>query len=205
TINCVSVHRVSKAKCDPYCRYQRERRFTPELSLQMVPPSIKKTRSHGTIVERIGLAKRPKPAKGLPFSSSRVGRQRPVRNSFDLLVGVWNGEAERPCGRRAAEQRDELAASHSITSSALYRSRRSLRLAQRRSGHRAVAWTQLGMFSNCGRSSGFAHLRRRLVNISSTGSMPSGLSRLPSVTKIIPGKPSRLAVNTRAPHLGQKF
>src|SRR5262245_29882178 len=65
--------------------------------------------------------------------------------------------------------------------------------------------TQLGMFSNCGRSSGFAHLRRRLVNISSTGSMPSGLSRLPSVTKIIPGKPSRLLVNTLAPHCGQKF
>src|SRR5215475_334351 len=67
------------------------------------------------------------------------------------------------------------------------------------------AWTQLGMFSNCGRLSGFAHLRRRLVNISSTGSMPSGLSRLPSVTKIIAGKLSRLLVNTLAPHLGQKF
>src|SRR5262249_13580029 len=65
--------------------------------------------------------------------------------------------------------------------------------------------TQLGMFSNCGRSSGFAHLRRRLVNISNTGTMPSGLSRLPSVTKIIPGKPSRLLVNTLAPHCGQKF
>ena len=52
---------------------------------------------------------------------------------------------------------------------------------------------------------GFAHLRRRLVNISSTGSMPSGLSRLPSVTKIIPRKASRLLVNTLAPHSGQKF
>ena len=31
---------------------------------------------------------------------------------------------------------------------------------------------QLGMFSNCGLSSGFAHARRRLVNISSAGSMP---------------------------------
>src|SRR6516225_5454026 len=71
----------------------------------------------------------------------------------------------------------------------------------------AAAWlsTQLGMFSNCGRSSGFAHLRRRSVNISSIGAMPSGLSRLPSVTKIIPGKPSRLLVNTLAPHCGQKF
>jgi hypothetical protein len=45
----------------------------------------------------------------------------------------------------------------------------------------------------------------RVVNISSTGSMPSGLSRLPSVTKIILGKLSRLLVNTLAPHLGQKF
>ena len=44
---------------------------------------IKKTRSHGTIAKGAGLAKRPKPAKGLPFSSSRVGRQRPVRNSLD--------------------------------------------------------------------------------------------------------------------------
>src|SRR5262249_11565307 len=64
---------------------------------------------------------------------------------------------------------------------------------------------QLGVFSNCGRLSGFAHLRRRLVNISSTGSMPLGLSRLPMVTKIIPGKLSRLVLNTLAPQLGQKF
>src|SRR4029077_5933427 len=41
----------------------------------------------GTIAKRVGLAKRLKPAKGLPFSSSRVGRQRPVRNSLDHLVG----------------------------------------------------------------------------------------------------------------------
>jgi hypothetical protein len=62
--------------------------------------SIKKTRSHGTIAKRVGLAKRPKSAKGLPFSSSRVGRQRPVRNSLDHLIGereqpVRNLEAER--------------------------------------------------------------------------------------------------------------
>jgi hypothetical protein len=42
---------------------------------------------------------------------------------------------------------------------------------------RSVAGTQGGMFSNCGRSSGFAHSRRRLVNISSTGSMPSVFSQ----------------------------
>src|SRR5262245_19798026 len=52
------------------------------------PFPIKKTRSHGTIAKRVGLAKRLKPAKGLPFSSSRVGRQRPVRNSLDHLVGA---------------------------------------------------------------------------------------------------------------------
>src|SRR6516164_10031693 len=62
--------------------------------------SIKKTRSHGTIAKRVGWAKRPRSAKGLPFSSSRVGRQRPVRNSLDHLVGereqlVRNVEAER--------------------------------------------------------------------------------------------------------------
>src|SRR5690349_10956827 len=61
---------------------------------ELAPP-IKKTRSRGTIAKRVGLAKRPKPAKGLPFSSSRVGRQRPVRNSLDHLVGAqqdrcWN-------------------------------------------------------------------------------------------------------------------
>src|SRR5262245_59026176 len=68
-----------------------------------------------------------------------------------------------------------------------------------------VASTQPGMFSNCGRSSGFAQSRRRLVNISSTGSMPWGLSRLPTATNIIPGKLSRLVVKTLAPQLGQKF
>src|SRR5262249_3093120 len=41
---------------------------------------IKKTRSHETIAKCVGLAKRPRSAKGLPFSSSRVGR-RPVGNS----------------------------------------------------------------------------------------------------------------------------
>jgi len=61
--------------------------------------SIKKTRSHGTIAKRVGLAKRLRSAKGLPFSSSRIGCQRPVRNSFDHLVGAgeqrrWHFEAE---------------------------------------------------------------------------------------------------------------
>jgi hypothetical protein len=41
TINCVSVRRVSEAKRDPYCSHQSERRFTPELPLQMVPPGPK--------------------------------------------------------------------------------------------------------------------------------------------------------------------
>ena len=52
---------------------------------------IKKTRSHGTIAKRVGLAKRPRSAKGLPISSSRVGRQSPVRNSLDHLVGAEQG------------------------------------------------------------------------------------------------------------------
>src|SRR5215467_6315060 len=38
---------------------------------------IKKTRSHGTIAMHVGLAKRLRLAKNLPFSCSRVGR-RPV-------------------------------------------------------------------------------------------------------------------------------
>ena len=59
---------------------------------------IKKTRSHGTIAKRVGLAKRPRSAKGLPFSCSRVGR-RPVGNSLDHLIGDgeyawWDGQPE---------------------------------------------------------------------------------------------------------------
>jgi hypothetical protein len=43
------------------------------------------------------LAKRPRSARGLRFSSSRVG-QKPVGNSFDHLVGAQEG----CCGRRGA-------------------------------------------------------------------------------------------------------
>src|SRR5262245_27499658 len=64
------------------CR-ERPRRCGAADERDELAPPIKKTRSHGTIAKRVGLAKRPKPAKSLPFSSSRVGRQRPVRNSFD--------------------------------------------------------------------------------------------------------------------------
>ena len=85
----------------PSCRAAEQR---DELA-----PSIKKTRSHRTIAKRVGLAKRPKPAKGLPFSSSRVGLQRPVRNSLDHLVGereqlVRYGEAERLRGLEIYDQ-----------------------------------------------------------------------------------------------------
>src|SRR5262249_3755865 len=64
---------------------------------------------------------------------------------------------------------------------------------------------QLGMLGNCGTSSAFAHLSRRLVNISSFGSMRAGSSRLPIVTKTVFGKLSRLLVKSRAPQSGQKF
>src|SRR5262249_44351217 len=62
-------------------------------------PLIKKTRSHETIAKCVGLAKRPRSVKNLPFSSSRVDR-RPVGNSLDHLVGereqpVRNLETER--------------------------------------------------------------------------------------------------------------
>src|SRR5262249_33044308 len=50
-----------------------------EQRYELAPP-IKKTRSHGTIATRVDLAKRRRLGKGLPFSSSRVGR-RPVGNS----------------------------------------------------------------------------------------------------------------------------
>src|SRR5262245_10554634 len=64
---------------------------------------------------------------------------------------------------------------------------------------------QWGMVENCGTSSGFSHFSRRLVNISSIGLTSSGRSKLPRVTKIVPGKLSRLLVNTRAPQSGQKL
>src|SRR5262245_62616065 len=64
---------------------------------------------------------------------------------------------------------------------------------------------QWGMLENCGRSSGFSHFSRRLVNISNIGATNSGRSKLPRVTKIVPGKLSRLLVNTRAPQSGQKL
>jgi hypothetical protein len=72
---------------DPAGRLLRARRERPRDSRaaeqrdESAAP-IKKTRSHGTIAKRVGLAKRPRSAKRLPFSLSRVG-QWPVRNSFD--------------------------------------------------------------------------------------------------------------------------
>ena len=81
----ITDKRRAAALLRPRC--ERPRRHAAEQRDELAP-SIKKTRSHGTIAKRVGLAKRPKPAKGLPFSSSRVGRQRPVRNSFDHLVGT---------------------------------------------------------------------------------------------------------------------
>ena len=56
---------------------------------------IKKTRSHETIAKCVGLAKRPRSAEGLPFSSSRIGR-RPVGNSLDDLIG-GNEKPRRNC------------------------------------------------------------------------------------------------------------
>ena len=58
---------------------------------------------------------------------------------------------------------------------------------------------QLGRWSNCGRSSGCAHFSRLLVNISSFGANHSGRSRVPSCTKMVPGKSFRLLVNTLEP------
>src|SRR5262245_4193288 len=80
-----------------------------EQRYELAPP-IKKTRSHGTIATRVDLAKRRRLGKGLPFSSSRVGR-RPVGNSFDHLVSAadkrqWNREAERLGGLEIDYQLD---------------------------------------------------------------------------------------------------
>jgi hypothetical protein len=63
---------------------------------------IKKTRSHGTIAKGAGLAKRPRSAKDLPFSCSRVGAV-PVGNSLDHLVGAQQkgfGDRQSKCFRR---------------------------------------------------------------------------------------------------------
>src|SRR5262249_47172197 len=83
---------VSHHHADPPCplRLLRPRRERPRRGAadqrDEIAASIKKTRSHGTIAKRAGLAKRARSAKGLPFSSSRIGCQRPVRNSFAAPV-----------------------------------------------------------------------------------------------------------------------
>ena len=59
---------------------------------ELAPP-IKKTRSHGTIAKRVGLAKRPKLANGLPFSSSRIGRKgRCVTHSITSSARCWRNQ-----------------------------------------------------------------------------------------------------------------
>ena len=78
--------RLIRSRCCARCERPRGCRAAEQRDELATP--IKKTRSHGTIAKRVGLAKRLKPAKGLPFSSSRIGRQRPVRNSLDHLVGA---------------------------------------------------------------------------------------------------------------------
>jgi len=62
---------------------------------------------------------------------------------------------------------------------------------------------QPGMFSNWGSGSGATHFSRRLVNISTKGSIPSALSKLPSWTNVRPGKLSSLVEKTLEPHAGQ--
>src|SRR5215510_3772220 len=62
TINCVGVRRVSEAKCDAYCSHQSERRFTPELPLQMVPSSHSITSSASA--SRVVRTLRPMPLLG---------------------------------------------------------------------------------------------------------------------------------------------
>jgi hypothetical protein len=59
-IGCVKTYRLLRARCE------RPRRRAPEQHHELATP-IKKTRSHGTIAKRVGLAKRPKPAKGYRF------------------------------------------------------------------------------------------------------------------------------------------
>src|SRR5262249_50947836 len=51
--------------------------------------------------------------------SFRIGRSRAHEHAAPHLLALLRARRERPRGRRAAEQRDELAAPHSITSSAI--------------------------------------------------------------------------------------
>src|SRR5215510_6646655 len=103
TINCVSVRRMSEAKCDPYCSHQSERRFTPELPLQIVPPS------HSIISSAYATTK---------FDASRAARRVPrllrrdVGDPHDLapllggseLLGI---ERHRHCAEIAIEACDD--------------------------------------------------------------------------------------------------
>src|SRR5262249_19169414 len=62
------------------------------------------------------------------------------------------------------------------------------------------------MFSNCGRSSGFAHLRRRLVNISSTDSKPNSfivVTSRPSPLNRLTFSTAQLVRNSRYQQLAE--
>src|SRR5262249_13879855 len=94
-------------------RRQRPRRRAAEQRDELAP-SIKKTRSHGTIAKRAGLAKRPRSAKGLPFSSSRVGRKgRCVTHSITSSARASSvGGTSRPSITCGLSVNDELELAH---------------------------------------------------------------------------------------------
>jgi hypothetical protein len=91
------------------------------------------------------------------------------------------------------------------------RSRREADIRPKRQGPKSAGRSvlkcslQCGISSNCGRSSGLFHFKRRVVNISAFGAIKSGRSRLPSWTNTVFGKPSRFEVKILAPQSGQKF
>src|SRR5262249_19702805 len=101
TVNCVSVRRMSEAKCDPYCSHQSERRFTPELPLQIVPPSHSITSSAYATTK---------------FDASRAARQVPrllrrdVGDPHDLapLLGFSGDEGSELLGIEQHRHRAEI-------------------------------------------------------------------------------------------------
>src|SRR5262249_42497432 len=70
-------------------RHKRPRARRATKQRDELAASIKKTRSHGTIAKRVDLAKRRRLGKGLPFSSSRVGRKgRCITHSITSLAAT---------------------------------------------------------------------------------------------------------------------
>src|SRR5262249_45954203 len=126
-------------------------------------------------------------AKRVLESCLRVGRAT-AEVADDRLISLLRVRRERPCNSRAAEKRDELAAFHSITSSA---SRRKESRTVRPSAFAAIILTiSSNLIGDCtGRSAGFSPRKMRSTYEAVRRKMSDGSgpyeTRLPSKTNCL--------------------